>query len=409
MKSFVQFGAGNIGRSFLGQLFSRAGYAVIFIDVNPALIAALNRHREYRVVIKSAAEETITVRNVAGILGTDREAVAAALSTCDLAGTSVGKGALPYLMAPIAAGLMRRDPARPLDIIIAENIHDGADLFRRGLAPLLPPGFDLAGRVGLVETSIGKMVPIMKAGDIAADPLWVFAEPYNTLILDRRGFKNPVPAVPGLDAKENIKAFVDRKLYIHNLGHAAAAYIGHVRRPGTSFLWEVLTDPVTLVLARGAMTEARDALLALYPAEFTAAVLDAHIADLLARFQNRHLSDTVFRVGRDLKRKLARDDRLTGGLLLCARLGLPSARIALATGAGFAFHATDEQGRPDPADAAVHAAIARDGLRPAVAAFTGLAPGVAAEAALLDTVVRHAEAVRTRGAEYLAEKAGASL
>jgi len=32
MKYFVQFGAGNIGRSFIGQLFSRAGYEVIFIE-----------------------------------------------------------------------------------------------------------------------------------------------------------------------------------------------------------------------------------------------------------------------------------------------------------------------------------------------------------------------------------------
>ena len=32
-KKMVQFGAGNIGRSFIGQLFSRSGYEVVFVDI----------------------------------------------------------------------------------------------------------------------------------------------------------------------------------------------------------------------------------------------------------------------------------------------------------------------------------------------------------------------------------------
>ena len=33
-KKILIFGAGKIGRSFIGQLFSRAGYELVFIDAN---------------------------------------------------------------------------------------------------------------------------------------------------------------------------------------------------------------------------------------------------------------------------------------------------------------------------------------------------------------------------------------
>ena len=34
MKKFVMYGAGNIGRGFIGQTFSKSGYEVVFVDVN---------------------------------------------------------------------------------------------------------------------------------------------------------------------------------------------------------------------------------------------------------------------------------------------------------------------------------------------------------------------------------------
>ena len=61
------------------------------------------------------------------------------------------------------------------------------------LGRYLPHDYPLNELVGLVETSIGKMVPIMSQKDLEEDPLQVFAEPYNTLIVSKKGFKNPIP------------------------------------------------------------------------------------------------------------------------------------------------------------------------------------------------------------------------
>ena len=51
MKQAIMYGAGNIGRGFIGQLFSLSGYEVSFIDVNIQVIDRLNAEREYPVYV----------------------------------------------------------------------------------------------------------------------------------------------------------------------------------------------------------------------------------------------------------------------------------------------------------------------------------------------------------------------
>ena len=60
-KKLVQFGAGKIGRSFIGQLFSLSGYEVVFIDVYKPVVEALNNRRQYQVVIKSDHDELLLI------------------------------------------------------------------------------------------------------------------------------------------------------------------------------------------------------------------------------------------------------------------------------------------------------------------------------------------------------------
>ena len=110
-------------------------------------------------------------------------------------------------------------------------MREAGDFMKEQLIKNLPSDFPIEKLVGLIETSIGKMVPIMPLAELEKDPLVVFAEPYNTLILDGKGFKSPIPEIKGLAPKNNIKAWVDRKAFIHNLGHATAAYYGFSSAP----------------------------------------------------------------------------------------------------------------------------------------------------------------------------------
>lgn len=389
---FVQFGAGNIGRSFIGQLFSRAGWELVFVDVNAAIVDRLNERRAYTVVIKreGKADEKRSVGPVRAVDGRDGEAVAAELAEADLVATSVGKGALPKVIPTIARGLAARErihPGRPLDIIIAENARGADELFREILSRELGPGYPLAQRVGLVETSIGKMVPIMRAADLEEDPLQVFAEEYETLILDGSGFRGPVPRVDGIVPVDDISAFVDRKLFVHNLGHAAVAYLGFAADPSVRLLCDALALPGVEAGARSAMGESCAALAAEYPEAYSRADLDAHVEDLLSRFRNRALGDTVHRVGRDLYRKLSREDRLVGAMLLCARKGLPLGAIASAYRAALSFAAVDEAGKLFPGDERFRSEILPRGTEASLRDVSGLDPSDSVDKTVMDAIL----------------------
>ncbi len=349
----VLFGAGKIGRSFIGQLFSRGGYEVVFIDVFRPVIDELNLRRNYNVVIKSDVESIINIKNVRGIYGGDQEQVIHEIATAQIVAVSVGLNGLKSIIPLIANGLMKRfetPGALPLDIIIAENLRNAAEFMGHELKKHLPEEYPLEEQVGLIETSIGKMVPIMLKKDMEEDTLQVFAEPYNTLILDKLAFKNPIPGIEGLAPKENMKAWVDRKLFIHNLGHAAAAYLGFHAHPESVFLYEVLADNKLKDVVRNTMLQAANILLAKYPDEFTIESLTGHIDDLLRRFQNKALGDTLFRVGCDLRRKLSAEDRLAGAIHLARELKLPYHLILNALVYGCHFNATDEAGNRLPSD-----------------------------------------------------------
>jgi mannitol-1-phosphate 5-dehydrogenase len=350
----VIFGAGKIGRSFIGQLFSRSGFMVVFVDINKKLISDLNLKKQYNVVIKdNTGEKVLIIKNVRGVCLNDSDQVVRELADAYIAAFSVGQQGLPRTIPVTSRALVLRRKLYgdiPLDFIIAENMRNSDQYIRAELGRSLPQDYPLNELVGLVETSIGKMVPIMSQKDLEEDPLQVFAEPYNTLIVSKRGFKNTIPEVKNIDPKENIKAWVDRKLFIHNLGHATAAYLGFRKHPQAVYIYEVLDDPEIFEGTRKTMLQSANILMALYPGEFTYIQLEAHIDDLLHRFRNKALGDTIFRVGCDLYRKLSPEDRMVAPIRSAINLNKPYDLILDALSTAVSFRAKDEHGKYFPSD-----------------------------------------------------------
>lgn len=343
MKKIVVFGAGNIGRSFIARVFAASGYEIVFADVSRLLVGQINRRASYTVIDKAdgVPDRKIEVAPVRAIAADDPEAVSQALSSGNpIAATAVGDRAFDTVIRAIAAAVRKR--STPIDIILAENIHGAAGRARN---VLLDAGYSakwIDRAIGLVETSIGKMVPIMPREVREEDPLLCWAEAYNTLIVDGAAFRLPVPEVQDLYPVSPIAPWVDRKLYIHNMGHAAAAYLGFLNNPKADYIWEVLDNAAVFKQVREAMSCSAEALASAYPASFSRRELLDHVDDLVARFRNRALGDTVYRVGRDLLRKLSRDDRIVGAIEMALRQGIDPAPIVQV------FHAAPHFAKPGP-------------------------------------------------------------
>ena len=142
-----------------------------------------------------------------------------------------------------------------------------------------------------------------------------------------------------------MKAWVDRKLYIHNLGHAAIAYLGYLYKRDFIYVYEVLAVEELYKDTRDTMMQAAAILISEYPEEFTEKDLERHVDSLLKRIGNKALGDTIYRIGRDLIRKLGPEDRLVGAVMMGLKHTMDVDRILYALVSGFYFRATDEAGK----------------------------------------------------------------
>ncbi|MEI8199809.1 MAG: hypothetical protein WCG21_07100 [Eubacteriales bacterium] len=344
LKRAIVYGAGNIGRGFIGQLFSLSGYQVTFIDIDSEIIRQLNADGCYpiRTVANDDSIESV-VEPVSGVNGLDNESVEEAIASSDLMATAVGAAVLPRIAGPIARGLKRRwsrKDFRPLNIILCENLYDVHLVLKKLILQELEDNerklFDQT--VGLVEASVGRMVPVMTAEMQDGNRLRIYVEKYCGLPVDRDAFVGEIPNIIHMIPYAPFRYYIQRKLYIHNMGHAVAAYLGHIQ--GDRFIWEVCKVPAIRSIVRNSMGESCASISRLYGIPMND--LLEHADDLLDRFGNQKLGDTIVRVARDPVRKLANDDRLVGAAKLCLSEGIKPVFICVGIAAALHYEIETE-------------------------------------------------------------------
>jgi mannitol-1-phosphate 5-dehydrogenase len=247
---------------------------------------------------------------------------------------------LPALAPLVAKCIQRRmaDGQRDcLNLIVCENLKDAAATFRGMVESCLSPEEQIYAKahVGFIDTVIGRMVPPPTAEARARNVTEILVEPYKELPVDRAGFAGELPSVVAMQPAENFAVYTARKLYIHNCGHAVLAYLGF--QHGYEYGYEALVDEKIRPILETALHEAQTGIVYRYgvPLEW----LQEHTRDLLHRFANRALGDTIFRLGRDPMRKLAPTDRLVGAARLADKAGVLPNALAWGIAAGYCFDA----------------------------------------------------------------------
>ncbi len=385
MGKAVQFGAGNIGRGFTGQLFSEAGFEVVFVDVAAEIVELLNRRRSYPIRIASPDLETVTITNVRAVNGRNVAAVAGEIIDADVICTAVGVNALPHIAPALAAGIAARAEAgveAPVNVIICENLQHMADYLKGEVRKALDARFHsyLDEKVGFVESVVGRMVPVMTEEQKLEDPLLVVVEPYKHLPVALSGIKGEFPDVPGIEPAGNFQGYVDRKLYTHNAGHASAAYFGYLK--GYELIYEAVGDPQVNAAVRAVLEETGEALIRKHG--FSLEAHQEHIEDLLSRFANVALGDQVARVGGDPLRKLGPEDRLVGGAKLALEYGVFPKNVCKAIAAALRFDPPT-----DPTAPRVQAIIKSEGVPKTLLEVSKLSE----ESELTGEIVKQYEAV----------------
>ncbi len=366
MKTAIQFGAGNIGRGFIGAVLSKSGYKVIFADVNKEIVDRINADGKYTVHITDIESEDILIDGVSAV-DSSTDAVVEKIKEADLITTAVGLRILQFIAPAIAKGIVaRRDCGidAPLNIIACENGLMATSRLKEAVYSHLDEDQKVwcEAHVGFPNCSVDRIVPPVRS----ENPVDVAVERFYEWNVEEKAFVGPAPKIEGMNLADNLLAYIERKLFTLNTGHAITAYIGKMK--GQSTILDSISVPVIYETVHAAMCQSGEALVREFGLDKEAHF--KYIDKIIKRFGNPYLQDDVNRVGRDPMRKLSADDRLIKPLMTAKKYGLPYDKILLGIGAALHFNNPE-----DPQSVSMLGLIESKGLEAAVAEITGVAVG----------------------------------
>ena len=362
MKKALHFGAGNIGRGFIGLLLSKAGYHVTFADVAAPLVEDINNLGKYNVQIVGK-EDKIQVENISAINSEKNlDALFDALVEADIVTTAIGPNILKFIAPNIAKGLTKRLATNktPLNIIACENMVGGSTILKNfvceNLADDIKP--EVQKLIGFPDAAVDRIVPAQKNDE----KLLVKVEEYAEWDVDSTGVVGELPQIEGMTLVPNLNAYIERKLFTVNTGHASIAYLAY--QNGFKDISTAMKDEKIVSAARDVWSETSALLIDKY--KFSPAVHRKYVETAEKRFANPYLSDEVTRVARGSKRKLSPQDRLISPANQLLERGIVPETLAKVAAAALKF---DFEGDAEAVE--IQNFIKANGIDAAITQFTG--------------------------------------
>lgn len=330
----VHFGAGNIGRGFIGQLLFEAGYSLTFLDVNAELVNLLNEEGSFRIIETGAQAKFSEISGFKAInTNTDFDLAAEAIASADILTTSVGANALKFLVPVLVAGLNSRKSSKPLLIMACENAIRATDIFRAEIAAIDSSVLDKAV---FANTAVDRIVPPQKD----SHGLDVLVEEFCEWIIETSELGEDVPNIPRAQFVSDLNPYIERKLFTVNTGHAALAYIG--QQHGCTTILEAINHPDVKEKVSRVLAETSQVLLRRYAFEEVAQA--RYVEKTFERFSEPQLDDPVTRVGREPSRKLSRNERLVAPAAYLAEWGIEPTALLEAIAAALVFEDSSDSG-----------------------------------------------------------------
>ena len=327
----VHFGAGNIGRGFIGALLQDAGYHVVFADVNQELLDQLATKGHYELIEVGDGGRRVTYSNFSCVNSvTEADLLIKHISEADIVTASVGAAILPRIAATLAQGIDARTSSKPLLVMACENAVNASDFLADEVAKYSPR----LDKAVFANTAVDRIVPI-QSGAISPN---VEVEAFSELVIETSNLQHIPLSLEGVNFVPDLAPYIERKLYTVNTAHCATAYLGQIS--GFETIASALSDK-----------KLRDQVLAVLKETSLALVLKhgldpreqaSYVAKTMGRLQNPMIDDSVERVGRDPIRKLSRTERLIGPAAYLSEQGRIPSAILEAVSAALDFHSSED-------------------------------------------------------------------
>lgn len=375
MATAVHFGAGNIGRGFIGDLLHESGYRVVFLDVDDAMVAAINAAGGYDLYLLDHDLRKKVVDNVAAISLKDRDAAIAAITTADLVTTAVWASNLDKIAPLLAHGLKARaEAAQPrINVMACENAMFASRTLRE---EILKTGVidtaTLDAAAAFPNTAVDRVViGTQRDGRPTVD-----VADYHELAVERDALVDPHhPPIAAAKYADDLEKFLQRKLYVVNCGHAWAGLVGYIH--GYTSVRDVFLAPDLVPQVRETMVQAARFIEDKYG--FTHQEMLDYVDLTVSRYQVPGVDYSVAMVTRAPIRKISPDDRLVGPAVGCEERGFENGRLLQGIALALLLDRSD-----DPEAVELQQYLQEHGVGAAIAHYTGIPVGTRMHDAILN-------------------------
>ena len=376
----VHFGAGNIGRGFIGYLLYQSGFKTCFIDINDELVNLLNDKKQYIVQFANDRHEQYLVKDVHAInSSTHPDLVIEAITKAEIVSTAVGPNILPHVAKLLAQGLKGRlKQSHPsLTIIACENMIGGSDYLKECVYKELTE--DEIAQFNIHYRFPNAAVDCIVPNQSNEDQLAVIVEPFYEWIVEETKMDSSPPPIKAITYVKNLEPYIERKLFTVNTGHAIAAYGGYLE--GILPIHEAVSNERIQKLMVNVLQETSKYLVTKHG--FNEQAHEQYVNKIISRFHNPFISDDTTRVGRSPIRKLMPNDRLVSPAIKYVEL-FDEVPNYLAMGIVFALKYDNLE---DLEAKHLQETIQREGIQYAIEKFTTLKP----DTRLFEAVYNHYE------------------
>lgn len=338
----LHFGAGNIGRGFIGELLSKSGYHVTFVDINEAIVNDLKKRDTYTIKVLDQEIEEVEISYFDALnIASEKEEIYNKIGEVELITTSIGPNVLPIIAKDIAEGLKRKVAAgntKLLDIIACENMIEGSDFLKQEIFKYLSEVEQefVNKYVGFPNSAVDRIVPAQKHDDV----LLVEVEKFCEWVVEAEKIKvEDNKNIEDVHYVEDLNPFIERKLFTVNTGHAALSYIANYL--GIEYVSDGAKDPKVREDFIAVLEETSALLVKKWG--FDKEDMTAYRNKTIKRFENPRIVDNVSRICRTPIRKLGYNERFIKPIRETAELGLANAALLKACSYILTFRSEEDE------------------------------------------------------------------
>ena len=287
MKKAIHFGAGNIGRGFIGPVLQENKYEVIFVDVDERLINKINTSKEYKVFkLGNTKDTSINVQNVNAVSLNNFSTIPDILNEVSLISSSVG----PKFVQDVFDVINKVQFKNEVTFIAFENMYRASSTVQKNSEASNP-------NLTVIDAVVDKIIPPQKK-----DSIDIIVENYGSIILDES--KTKLLKISDIVKYGNYEEEFIKKLWLLNGLHLQLAYFGISK--GYKYIHEIYKSDEGKEFAMKASSELMNAF-SLFTKKYDD--IEEFSLKINDRFSSDKINDELVRIARNPKIKFSENER----------------------------------------------------------------------------------------------------